>query len=120
MPLSERIKQARQAAGLSQARFAELLGVTRSACTQWESTVGTIPRQQRLEQIAKLLNVSYTWLATGEQTLDRGSVNDSVGDWLAGNKQSRSAEIAELVARFEGLPKQTRMAIMLLLRTLEK
>ncbi|MEX2516415.1 MAG: helix-turn-helix transcriptional regulator [Gammaproteobacteria bacterium] len=118
MSLAERIKQARQAAGLSQARFAELLGVTRSACTQWESAIGTVPRQQRLEQIARLLNVSYAWLATGERAGD--GIKDTTGDWSVGNNQYRSAEIAELVARFEGLPRQERSAILLLLRAMEK
>jgi transcriptional regulator with XRE-family HTH domain len=67
MTLGARIRTARQAAGLSQSRLAELMGVTRSACSQWEADTGTAPRRQRLERLARLLGVSYSWLATGAE-----------------------------------------------------
>ena len=64
MNINDRIREAREQAGISQTELARLLGVTRSACSQWESPQGTAPRRERLEQLATLLGVSYEWLAT--------------------------------------------------------
>ncbi|MDY6942518.1 MAG: helix-turn-helix transcriptional regulator [Pseudomonadota bacterium] len=66
MSIGRRIKQAREKVGISQTRLAKLLGVTRSACSQWESDSGTSPRRERLEEIAQILKVNYEWLATGK------------------------------------------------------
>ena len=65
MGIHDRIREAREQAGVSQTELARLLGVTRSACSQWESATGTAPRRERLEQLAQLLGVSFEWLATG-------------------------------------------------------
>ena len=72
MTIGARIKQARERIGMSQTRLAELLGVTRSACSQWESAGGTSPKRDRLEEIARLLGVNYEWLATGGGPIQRG------------------------------------------------
>lgn len=58
--------------GISQARLAQMLGVTRSACSQWESKGGTAPRRERLLEIAELLGVSYLWLSTGKGAPENG------------------------------------------------
>ena len=66
MQLSARIRAARLRTGLSQADFADQLGVGRTAVAHWESCAGrTRPSSARLEQIAILTNVSWEWLATG-------------------------------------------------------
>lgn len=63
--LSDRIRIARRAAGLSQSRLAAQVGVTASAVAQWEQTLGTAPRLAMLKQLAVVAKVSFEWLATG-------------------------------------------------------
>ena len=69
MSLGLRIRVARRRAGVSQAGLAEMVGVTRSAVANWESSsVQTYPSSQRLQRIAEETGVSYEWLATGRGT----------------------------------------------------
>ena len=62
--LHERITQARKSRRLSQANFAERLGVTRTACSHWE-TGRAKPSTKYIEKIAKLLGIDANWLITG-------------------------------------------------------
>ena len=62
--LHERITQARKTRRLSQANFAERLGVTRSACSHWE-TGRAKPSTKHIEKIAKLLGIDANWLISG-------------------------------------------------------
>ena len=62
--LHERITQARKSRRLSQANFAERLGVTRTACSHWE-TGRAKPSTKRIEKIAKLLGIDANRLITG-------------------------------------------------------
>ena len=61
--LPERITQARKSRRLSQANFAERLGVTRTACSHWE-TGRAKPSTKHIEKIAKLLGIDANWLIT--------------------------------------------------------
>lgn len=66
MSLGSRVRVARRRAGVSQAGLAEMVGVTRSAVANWESSSArTYPSAQRLQRIAEETGVSYEWLATG-------------------------------------------------------
>ena len=82
--MQERIRQAREAAGLSQGQLARLLGCSRSLVTQWER--GETAADGWAEQIAGYLEVSPWWLRTGkpEEEVDvgtlRGAERLSVGD----------------------------------------
>ena len=58
-----RIKQAREAAGLSQGQLARALGCSRSLVTQWER--GETRPEPWMEDIADTLGVSESWLRTG-------------------------------------------------------
>jgi transcriptional regulator with XRE-family HTH domain len=52
--------------GVSKSKFAEMLGVHRSAVSRWESAVDpALPRIGALERIAQITGVNYEWLATG-------------------------------------------------------
>ncbi|MBL6708274.1 MAG: helix-turn-helix transcriptional regulator [Pseudomonadales bacterium] len=62
--LHQRITKARKSRRLSQANFAERLGVTRTACSHWE-TGRAKPSTKHIEKIAKLLAVDANWLITG-------------------------------------------------------
>lgn len=64
-PPSNRIRQARRSAKLSQVELATRLGVYRSAVAQWESAGGTHPTMEHLAQIAIATGTSLEWLGTG-------------------------------------------------------
>lgn len=59
--LGERIRAARQAAGLSQEKLAERLGLTRQAVTKWE-TGQSAPSTENLLRLAEVLGVPVTAL----------------------------------------------------------
>jgi transcriptional regulator with XRE-family HTH domain len=60
-----RIKALRLAADLTQDEFAAKLNVSRSAIAQWE-TDRSGPGRHTMEHIAKVLNASFGYLASGE------------------------------------------------------
>ncbi len=62
--MKDRIKQAREAAGLSQGQLARLLGRSRSLVTQWEN--GETAADGWADRIAEYLEVSPWWLRTGK------------------------------------------------------
>ncbi len=106
MSIGSRIKKARQAAGISQADLAQAMGITRSACSQWESDQGTGPRRERLEVLAAELGVSYEWLATGREA---GAVSEISPSYL-------TADQLELLRLFKGLQPKQRKALLNFLR----
>lgn len=118
MSISARIQQARKAAGLSQARLAELLGVTRSACSQWESAGGTAPRQKRLEQLAGLLGVSYEWLATGRKSREETTAYLVREEGRSAYHPTLAADEEELLKFYRALPAKKRKAWLEFLRSL--
>lgn len=61
MSIGERIKELRTTRDMSQARFADFLGVSKSAVSLWESDRRTPPTKS-LDLIAKKCNVSVSWL----------------------------------------------------------
>ena len=61
----DRVAAAREAAGMSQSHLARCLGVKKSTLTGWEDDISE-PRANKLSMMAGLLNVSITWLLTGE------------------------------------------------------
>lgn len=111
MNIGRRIQQAREKTGISQTRLAELLGVTRSACSQWESGNGTSPRRERLEQISRLLSVNYEWLATG-----RGAMRGRTPK--AAQHTELGPEEQELLAAFARLSDVARRGLIDFLRGL--
>lgn len=60
-----RVRIARRQAGLSQVELARLVGVHRSAVSQWELVGGATPSAENLARIAVSTNVQFEWLATG-------------------------------------------------------
>lgn len=63
MNLSERVKQAREHAGLKQKELADMVGITQTAISQLES--GKTQRSTFLVQIAIACKVNTRWLASG-------------------------------------------------------
>ncbi len=61
----DRVAGAREAAGLSQSQLARALGVKKTTLLGWEDDISE-PRANKLQMMAGVLNVSITWLLTGE------------------------------------------------------
>jgi transcriptional regulator with XRE-family HTH domain len=67
--LQQRITQARKSRKLSQANLAERLGITRTACSHWE-TGRAKPSTKHIEKIAETLAVDTHWLISGKKRGD--------------------------------------------------
>jgi len=80
--MKDRIKTVRKAAGISQTKFGESVGVSLSAVQKWEMGVAT-PSDTTILLIAQKYGVNETWLRTG------------AGEMRAA--PSREAEIGRLV-----------------------
>ena len=64
----ERLKNAREASGMSQKTMANRIGVKLATVENWES--GKMdPRANRLQMLASLLNVPLLWLIAGSQQI---------------------------------------------------
>ena len=61
MEFSERLKDLRKQAGLTQVNVAERLGVSQPAYASWERGIKK-PTQENLVKIAQVLNVSVDYL----------------------------------------------------------
>ena len=61
----DRVAGAREARGMSQSQLARRLGVKKETLVGWEEDTSE-PRANKLSMMAGLLNVSITWLLTGE------------------------------------------------------
>ena len=66
-----RIRELRQARGLSQARVAEDVGVSKPAVCKWETGV-SVPRTELLPLLARVLDCSIDELSGGEQKDTQG------------------------------------------------
>jgi transcriptional regulator with XRE-family HTH domain len=76
--ISKRIKETREARGMTASELARLVGVTPTAVWNWEKNSIT-PRRPALEQIAKVLGVSIHFLLTGEGETRQLDETRSVG-----------------------------------------
>ena len=65
MTIGNRIKVARETAGMSQSAFAKKLGTSQQQVGHWES--GRIPKPQDLRKIAEILNEPLAFLEFGEE-----------------------------------------------------
>lgn len=70
MGFSKRIKELREARGLSQEALAEQLKIPRSTVTHYENSDDRHPRQQRLKDIADFFGVSVDYLIGRSETIE--------------------------------------------------
>jgi transcriptional regulator with XRE-family HTH domain len=70
----ERLRNAREAAGMSQQQMASRLGVKGTTVNNWEAGKED-PRANRLQMIASLLNVPLLWLLAGSQKVPDAESN---------------------------------------------
>lgn len=64
MNIGERITLARKEKNISQAKLAELIGVTRGSCGHWEQN-SSMPSVENLIRLSITLEVGFEWLTTG-------------------------------------------------------
>ncbi len=77
MTFGEKLKQARQSAGLSQEELAVKISVSRSAVAKWETDKG-LPDIQNLKNIAWALGVSIDYLLDDGSRLELSVIRESV------------------------------------------
>lgn len=75
MTIGERIRERREALGLSMTALGKLCGVSRAAVHQWEAG-DTSPKRATLPKVAEALKVSLAWLVSGNDLL-RDNVKDA-------------------------------------------
>lgn len=68
MKLGEKIRKARNEAGVSQGQLAKTLGVTRVSVSQWENSA-TTPGINRLVDISRALNVPFGYFDIDDETV---------------------------------------------------
>ncbi|MEM7320225.1 MAG: helix-turn-helix domain-containing protein [Pseudomonadota bacterium] len=109
----DRVSGAREATGMSQSELARRLGVKKSTVDDWEQDLNE-PRANRLSMMAGLLNVSITWLLTGEgegmdapfeEMESRRDLSDAVAELRAIRGEMRT--LTERAARLEKRLRQT-------------
>jgi len=111
MKMSLRIRQARRKAKLSQQGLGELIGVKRSAVSNWESSSSILPSVQNLAGIAVATDVSFEWLATGRGKMHpshdpyEGVIAADV-DWV------ELPQERELIERFRSAPQRAQNAVL--------
>ncbi|PKY11814.1 hypothetical protein B1757_02300 [Acidithiobacillus marinus] len=64
--LSERIRLAREAAGLSMSELARRLNVSKQVVWSWENRDIKDPRLEHILALRDILNISIDWLVTGK------------------------------------------------------
>lgn len=110
----DRLAGAREAAGLTQAQLAKRLGVKAKTLRDWEDDLSE-PRANRIQMLSGLLNVSLSWLMTGEgegvDAPDMGA--DMPGDVRAALSELRQiqTEMTRMGGRMARLEKRLRKSL---------
>ncbi len=86
----DRLAAARDAKGMNQKAFARRLGVALKTVEGWENDMRE-PRANKLQMMSGLLNVSMSWLLTGE------------GQGVEPEAESETPEMAELLGEIRAL-----------------
>ncbi len=68
--VGDRIKEAREALGLTPTECADAIGVRYHVWWRYERPDGPVPRAKRLLDMSRLLKRSEAWLLTGEEAED--------------------------------------------------
>ncbi|OIQ36083.1 MAG: transcriptional regulator [Roseobacter sp. MedPE-SW] len=88
----DRVAAAREAADMTQAQLARRLGVKKTTLMGWEQDLSE-PRANKLSMVSGLLNVSMSWLLTGE---GEGMTEPSEMDLEVGDFAGVLQELREL------------------------
>jgi transcriptional regulator with XRE-family HTH domain len=102
----DRLSGAREEAGMDQEEMARRLGIKINTLRNWENDLAE-PRANKLSMMAGMLNVSLSWLMTGEgeglQAEARGALPDDAAALLDEMHavQAQMAQGAERLAQLE-------------------
>lgn len=102
MQLKERIKELRRKHGLSQAKFAQKIGVSPGNVGDWE-TGKSAPGAAALANIAKAFGISIDWLLLGdsveegESNKDSSPVRDEIIDFVAGLSEEERKDLKTFI-----------------------
>jgi transcriptional regulator with XRE-family HTH domain len=108
--LASRIRRARKLIGMSQANLARAIGVDRSCVGHWEGLHGTHPGPARLAELARVLVISYEWLATGRGSITLG--HNPTDDIPASfGRLVDDPETLRLLRAWDSIPMRSRCAI---------
>jgi transcriptional regulator with XRE-family HTH domain len=116
MKIGKRIATAREKAGFSQDRLASMIGVSRSACSQWERGHAT-PSVDNIAKLAQIFGVGFEWLATGRESIHRaGEVEEKGEEYESYIKLPIDGK--EILERYYQLPDKKKKLILELMRLL--
>ena len=111
--LTNRIRQARRLARLSQSELSSYVHVARSAVAQWERRDGVTPTVRHLIDIAIATNTGIEWLATG-----RGPIHANYPNLIADEApvvnvlhQAQNTLEQRCLAAMRGLPLRESQAV---------
>lgn len=111
--MNERIEELRNALNLSQSKFGEALGVTRTAVCAWENGRRSIS-EQTIISICREFNVNRAWLVEGVGDMFT-NLPETILDELALQYELTDLE-KDLVGDFCKLPKEQRNIVITFLR----
>lgn len=117
MTIHSRIKQRREALGMSMQTLADLVGVSAwQTIQQWEKEGGTAPKRERLAAVANALQTTQEYLLLGNGDMDEDGTVDLGGERM----QRPSTRALQIARRFEQLDAAAQEAILGLLDAFEK
>ena len=108
----DRLAAAREAAGLTQSELAKRLGVKTSVVQAWEDDLKE-PRANRLQMLSGMLNVTLSWLLTGQGEgvdgpFDEAGPSDHSMQLLLADIRALRAEMTQSAERMGQLEKRLR------------
>lgn len=113
--LNERIKELRNALGLTLEKFGSRLGVTKAAISKIEKGERNLTEQMILS-ICREYDINENWLRTGEGTMfiefpPKEEISDMVYSLLGPNKNSFHELIIEIMKTYKQLDPDSRIAV---------
>jgi len=110
----DRLAAAREQAGLSQTDLAKRLGVKLGVLEAWEQDLKE-PRANRLQMLSGMLNISLSWLLTGQGEGPEGPLDDEPLEadinLLLTEMRGLRSEITQSAERLAQLEKRLRKAL---------
>ena len=107
MTIGEKIVKLRKRNGMSQEAFSEKLDVSRQAVSKWENDTAQ-PTSENLAQIAKLFNVSISYLLDDEDIHISGDFStqesDNVENFSTNKAEHKAVTVVKPVGVLEAVP----------------
>lgn len=114
--LANRLRYARELAGLSQSALARAVGLRPQAIQSIEA--GKVMQPRQMSALAAALQVNLGWLATGEGVMAAFGIGEGEVSYNAGAQVS--SEALALARAWMALPKGQRQALQTAIRALAK